>query len=339
MGKVSHYITPLFWVKRLLITQMSARQLLEGDVMLCEDGEERDLKNPKRKFESKFDGTRIKAVNIAYGTDIRNRRGFYYRNKLPEVNAELKLLPFNTVLDGEIVVHHEGNVVFERSTSRCGGKDMAPTPEEMRENPVKFMVWDLLMLKGDDLRMRRWIERKAILKELIEPLNLTTIQYVPFHDDGTTLYASEKEGVVAKLIDSPYQMGVRSFSWLKIKHTTDAVLDIVGFTAGAGKRNGWFGALVLAQDGKFKGTSGPGHMKDRQSAAFSRYVLATAKRVPQPFGETLVGETYTAIETGWKAEVTYGEMTKFDKMRFPRIKRLIPPPDLANKMLEQLIID
>jgi bifunctional non-homologous end joining protein LigD len=66
--------------------------------------------------------------------------------------------------------------------------------------------------------------------------------------DAEQLYgaalASGFEGIVAKRIDSVYQPGQRSRSWLKIKAAQTAELLVGGYTRGKGAREP-LGALLL----------------------------------------------------------------------------------------------
>ena len=69
------------------------------------------------------------------------------------------------------------------------------------------------------------------------------------YDDGVTLFESTRaaglEGVVAKRTDTPYRPGVRSSTWIKIKHNTVDEFVIGGWVPGEGRREQAIGALIL----------------------------------------------------------------------------------------------
>jgi ATP-dependent DNA ligase len=54
------------------------------------------------------------------------------------------------------------------------------------------------------------------------------------------------EGIMAKRMDSPYLLGKRSDSWLKMKPQKSAICNIIGYTRGEGHRY-LLGALLIAQ--------------------------------------------------------------------------------------------
>ena len=53
------------------------------------------------------------------------------------------------------------------------------------------------------------------------------------------------EGVMAKKKNSPYEPGLRSGNWLKIKKLRSCDCVIFGYTKGTGARKSTFGALLL----------------------------------------------------------------------------------------------
>ena len=84
-----------------------------------------------------------------------------------------------------------------------------------------FCAFDVLFLRGKDLRLRPLGNRLDTLKRLLsKPLaNVLFMQHLT--GKVQWLYqqalALQLEGVVAKRLDSPYLTGQRSSLWLKIK--------------------------------------------------------------------------------------------------------------------------
>jgi bifunctional non-homologous end joining protein LigD len=81
-------------------------------------------------------------------------------------------------------------------------------------------AFDLLMLNGDDLRRKPYVERKAALRKLLR--HGRGIQYVEHAEShGDKLYAAAcklgLEGIVSKKLNAPYRSGP-SKVWIKVKN-------------------------------------------------------------------------------------------------------------------------
>jgi bifunctional non-homologous end joining protein LigD len=81
-------------------------------------------------------------------------------------------------------------------------------------------AFDLLMLDGDDLRRRPFVERKAALRKFLGR-SRGGIQYVAhIEGDGEEMFAAVckhgLEGIVSKKLNAPYRSGP-SKSWIKVK--------------------------------------------------------------------------------------------------------------------------
>jgi bifunctional non-homologous end joining protein LigD len=76
------------------------------------------------------------------------------------------------------------------------------------------------MVNGDDLRRKRYVERKSALRKLLR--HDRGIQYVEHAEGhGDKLFAAAcklgLEGIVSKKLDAPYRSGP-SKTWIKIKN-------------------------------------------------------------------------------------------------------------------------
>src|ERR1019366_2739009 len=111
-----------------------------------------------------------------------------------------------------------------------------------------FYAFDLLYLDGRDLRAVPLIERKRLLKDILQPDE--TIRYSEdFATSGVDLLAAAKEqgleGIVGKRAQSRYESR-RSSDWVKWKVVDSEDFVICGYTEG--DRHG-LGALVLGTRG------------------------------------------------------------------------------------------
>ena len=97
---------------------------------------------------------------------------------------------------------------------------------------LKYHAFDLLWHDGKDLRGRKLIERKELLKEILDdaPSALSAVEHL--ESDGQRIFEHAckmgLEGIVAKRRDSPYRSG-RSESWIKLKCVQSETLPIVAF--------------------------------------------------------------------------------------------------------------
>ncbi|MEV1025094.1 ATP-dependent DNA ligase [Streptomyces sp. NPDC050264] len=94
-------------------------------------------------------------------------------------------------------------------------------------------AFDCLMVAGRDLRGRPYLERRAALLDVLEPLG-PPLQSVPASDDIDVARAWFEvlpeqgiEGIVAKHATGPYRP---DRSWRKVRHSETVDADVVGYT-------------------------------------------------------------------------------------------------------------
>src|SRR5690606_36724540 len=108
---------------------------------------------------------------------------------------------------------------------------------------------DLVHLDGIDVSGASLVERKALLRELLDGASPRLAFSSHDEADGALALrlAGEQgfEGIISKRADRPY-VGGRGDDWRKTKELTSAVFAVVRFTAPSGIRTG-FGSLLLAR--------------------------------------------------------------------------------------------
>jgi bifunctional non-homologous end joining protein LigD len=120
------------------------------------------------------------------------------------------------------------------------------------ESVLAYYVFDILQKDARDLTDLPLTERKEILKKV-----LPASEIIRYSDhiigEGKKFFAAIKakkmEGIIAKKADSPYEKGVRTSNWLKIKNHGGQEAVIAGFTEPRRSRK-FFGSLIL---GIYKG--------------------------------------------------------------------------------------
>jgi len=197
-------------------------------------------------YEIKWDGVRAICFIEAGKLRMISRNG----NAIDKQYPELSILPHHlrarqAIVDGEIAaLDAQGRPSFELLQRRINVAEPSAIARLARSHPVVFYAFDLLYLDGRDLRALPLIERKKLLKEILEPDD--TIRYSEhFAANGTELLAAAKqqglEGIVGKRAESRYESR-RSSDWVKWKVVDSADFAICGYTEG--ERHG-LGALVL----------------------------------------------------------------------------------------------
>ncbi|MDR5771602.1 MULTISPECIES: DNA ligase D [unclassified Caballeronia] len=196
-------------------------------------------------YEIKFDGYRVlvRIETIKGKRDIRifTRNGNDWTAKFSKQVKALEALDIEDGwLDGEAVV------LDDRGLPDFQGLQNAFDVGRPQDIVVYF--FDLPYLNGYDLREVPVVQRRAILKAIVEPLADPVLRYsedFAFHADDLLKSACDMalEGIIGKRIDSTYVSG-RSASWIKLKCRRRQEFVIGGYSEPAGTR-GEFGALLL----------------------------------------------------------------------------------------------
>ncbi|MDB5797884.1 MAG: ATP-dependent ligase protein [Paucimonas sp.] len=192
--------------------------------------------------EFKFDGYRVLARVEEGEARLLTRSSLDWTAKWPAIARAIEGLPVkNAWFDGEVVaLDTDGSISFQQL------QNWARRGEKAR---LACYLFDLLYLDGYDLRRAPLLERKRLLKELMEGQDpqgpLLYSEHIVGHAEDVLRHACEHsmEGIVVKRADAPYH-GRRSGSWLKVKCEQRQEFVIAGYTDPAGSRAG-FGALLL----------------------------------------------------------------------------------------------
>ncbi|MFY9310999.1 MAG: DNA ligase D [Bacteroidia bacterium] len=265
-------------------------------------------------YEIKWDGYRAIAEVDEEEVRLYSRNGNSFNASYPIVVQALKKLGIRAVLDGEItVLDEEGKPSFQ--LLQYYGSDST--------YPIRYYVFDLLSLNGQNTCDLPLTDRKSLLKELLSG-NDEVIHYSEHIEErGLEFFdvarEQELEGIMAKKADSLYTPGVRTSEWLKIKHHKSQEAIIAGFTAPTGGRK-HFGALVLGVMNKGKltyvGHTGSGFstrsLKEMSELLKPRIIKQS------PFEEKIkTNMPVTWVKPDLVCEIKYSEWTKDGRMRHP----------------------
>lgn len=276
-------------------------------------------------FEPKIDGARCIAYISGNTVELKNRRMRSISYRYPEITRALKQSAGDCVLDGEMSVMDKGIPSF--ATLAIREQQIQKTRiNYLSENlPASFIVFDILYKRGENIMNRPLSERKSILKEeLGESDVITIIDYFP--ENGKSYFKAALgmglEGVMAKRLDSPYQPGVRSKDWVKVKKHLTLDLVVGGYTPGQGQREPYFGAILL---GAYN--AGKLNYIVRVGAGFSTQELKeiTGRFVPadeSPFSQTITRKGVRWLKPEIVVEVEALEVSKRGHLRAPVFRRI-----------------
>lgn len=120
------------------------------------------------QYELKLDGYRAIAFKSSGKVYLRSRNDNDFAAKYKAIAKALEHLPDETIVDGEVVAFDEsGRPAFNRLQNWAKS-----------DQPIVFFVFDLLMLKGRDIRAgeleaRRQLLIEKVLCQLGEPIRLS----------------------------------------------------------------------------------------------------------------------------------------------------------------------
>ena len=191
-----------------------------------------------------------------------------------------------------------------------------------------YVLFDLLMDRGMDLRSLSYIERhrKLTAKFPIQDPRLFVTEL--FHD-GEALWrwveANQWEGVVSKRLSSPYREGKKHQDWYKKKTALLLDVDIVGLKW----RNHVIASLIMAYEGAYLGSVSLGLTDALRGVLASTFQPSTDDACPFPAVPTdLKREKVQWLPLSFRCRVTGLELTSAGQLRHPKLVTFLPKEDL-----------
>ena len=278
-------------------------------------------------FEIKWDGVRIVSGTESGAVRLRSSNGNDVTGRYPELQVLADALEQHAVvLDGEVVAFDEqGRPNFGRLQHRMHLANAAEVRKRAETVPITYIVFDLLHLDGNDVTPLPYVDRRRLLTELVPDDGCWT---VPAHreGDGATLLDAVTqrglEGIVAKRCDSPYLVGKRSSSWIKIKVRLRQEFVIGGWQPGERGREGQLGSLLIGvYDGgvlHYCGKVGTGFtMRELDRVGDLLAPLSTEASPFDPPPPAPIAKLAHWVRPALVAEVEFGEWTAEGILRHP----------------------
>ncbi|MEV7889927.1 ATP-dependent DNA ligase [Streptomyces sp. NPDC002817] len=190
-------------------------------------------------MEQKWDGYRAIVFARPGHVMIQSRNGADLTSAFPEIATAAAALEEPMVLDGELVVLHQGRLHFGALQSRARRRGRSAL-DAATELPAYLGVFDLLEHAGTELLARPYRERRAHLEDLVaRDILLAPFTLIPATKERATALewmdpswsAVGVEGCLVKGLDQAYQPGSRG--WIKVRShiTSEAVIGGVTGTA------------------------------------------------------------------------------------------------------------
>ena len=243
--------------------------------------------------EDKLDGIRAQvhktgdgdAARVAIYTRTMDRAD----ESFPDVVEQVRKLPGDVLLDGEIVPFENGQVLpFGQLQKRLGRKN--PPAAVVAANPCAFVAFDVLYQDGRLLMDEPLTARRPALEAACAAAGVPTLPQTPVTSQAEieAIFASARdrrnEGVILKDPASPYAPGRRGKLWLKLK-TTLPTLDCVVTAAetGHGKRRNSLSDYTFAVwDGEPEGSGSTSSTLDASPTTSSEPAPTTASDPEHP---------------------------------------------------------
>jgi DNA ligase-1 len=284
------------------------------------------------RAEYKLDGSRLQIHK--WGTQILlySRRGVEKSKTLPEiVEIAEKFNAQSCIVDSEVIaIDDAGNPLpFQTLLERTAPKELAPEELEERKEKVKVTIkaFDILFLNGQKLvdlplsMRRKYLSEVVPLEYVVEGVDCQNeVELMRFYEEALK---KKFEGIVFKNLNAPYEIGQRTYTWLKLKPERDTIdCTIVKALYGKGKRVGLYSSFLLAvRDPSEKKLYSIGRVSNLSEEAMEaiRTIIEEAKTSEDDEG--------VFVKPSIVVEATYQEIQETDEytsgfaLRVPKIVR------------------
>jgi DNA ligase-1 len=284
------------------------------------------------RAEYKIDGSRLQVHKWGTQTWIFSRRGVEKSKTLPEiVSIAQKLNAQSCIVDGEVLaIDQEGKPLpFQVMLERTVPREL--TPEELAERMAKVRVtykaFDILFLNGRELTSLPLSERRKYLLEVVPPEYLAEgvecqneVELMRFYDEALK---KGFEGIVVKNLNSPYEIGQRTYTWLKLKPERDTIdCTIVKALYGKGRRAGLYSSFLLAvRDPKEKKLYTIGKVSNLPEQTMDALATIVEKTKTSEDDEGVYVKPTVVVEATYQEIQETDEYTSGYALRVPKIVR------------------
>jgi bifunctional non-homologous end joining protein LigD len=211
---------------------------------------------------------------------LTTRKGLDWTPKFGAIAMAASKLP-DSIIDGEIVaLDHRGSPDFA---------SLQAALSDGKTDDLIFFAFDLMFLKGQDLRQQSLADRKQALKKLIEKAygkDQAEIRYVEhFESGGEAVLKSacrmSLEGIVSKQAAARYASG-RTDSWTKVKCRAGHEVVIGGWNSDGSQFPSLMAGVYRGDHLVYVGNVGTGYGAERVARLMPK--LKASASETNPFG-------------------------------------------------------
>jgi len=200
--------------------------------------------------EFKYDGSRFQFHKKGNWARLYSRRLEDVTAALPDVIEQLmSATTHDVILDGEVIAIKDGKPMPFQSVLRRFRRrhDIADAQEAIEMVPN---VFDILYLDGETLIDLPFASRRKKLESVVTGYiapQVVSDNAEEIRKTYDAALAAGHEGIMIKVLSSPYTPGQRGKNWIKIKPEVDTLdLAVIGAEWGEGKRAHVFGSFLVA---------------------------------------------------------------------------------------------
>lgn len=203
-------------------------------------------------FEYKYDGARIQIHKHGEKVRIFSRRLSEITESVPEIAllARDQVDGEQAILEGEVIAVDPDRkpLPFQELMRRF--RRVHEVPEAATKIPLELHLFDVLFANDQEVIDKSYTERREILQQLVSQEFLAP--RIVSGDEGEIqrlfdqALAEGHEGLMAKALDSRYEVGKRGKKWFKLKKAQALDVVIVAADWGYGRRTDWLSNYHLA---------------------------------------------------------------------------------------------
>ena len=247
-------------IKKFEITMFSpVRPMLADRVKSEEDA----IKKFQGEFaaEYKLDGERAQIHKKGNEIIIFSRSLEKITQYYPDIIEKIPnlLICDECILEAEIVAMNEDTGNFLPFQELMHRRRKYKLEKAVSDYPITVNFFDILFLNGKKIIDLPYIERRNNLLKIVKDDKF--VKVIPMSiikNEGDVLEILENsinsgcEGLMLKMLQSPYRAGMRGSNWLKLKREYQNELGdsldliVIGAFFGKGRRTGRYGTLLLA---------------------------------------------------------------------------------------------
>ncbi len=265
--------------------------------------------------EDKYDGERIQA-HIGKNNEVFlfSRRQENITHQYPDIIKGLKksFHGEEAIIEGEVAAYDKKNnklLPFQILMSRRRKHNIE---EYVKKIPVRYFLFDLLYLNGENYLKKPLKERRTVLERFFrktEPVDFgryavtDNLSEIESHFSDSIKRGSE--GIMIKDWSGIYQAGSRGWFWIKFKkdyreELTDTFdLAVVGALYGTGRRAGTYGSLLAAA---YEPKENKYYSFTKVGTGFTDEVLAQLTKM---FEKYKIKEKHKLVKTEMKVDVWF----------------------------------